>query len=172
MTRSTVPTQSEILQVLSDAVRPLQRGLEDEFACMYWAQELEKAADELKRSAGCLFDENLYLLYENGLTSSRYQVQFPVQAFHTVNYDALARDLPAVYEKLVYVAAADALRILGRKRLYSLCMQKDMARTKRCEVVALEDLRKVLKEEEIGPFLLRHEKPLKPVIVPLGEVSL
>ena len=157
--------------VLLGHVRQLWPMPEDPFAVVAWAQTLERSADVLADYANRIFNEYVLTIYEEGLTSSEYTLEFPVERVESVDSTALAEFFPAVYEDLVFVPGADVLRILGREKTYALCMQHDVERTVNAEQVNLTDLRRVLRGEDLLSCIRVTEKPKRPVIRRMEDAS-
>lgn len=159
-------TQTDIAYdtTLYDQVSGTAAELNDPFETLIWAQNTEHNADLIKSFANRLFNEYLMIVYEEGYTSAKYQILFPSESVYSVDCQELIARHPRIYEDLVFISANDAVKILGKKRLYAQCISIDPARTNEFSRVNLTDLRKALRPEEVSFCIKSYEKPLKPVV--------
>ncbi|MDV0441706.1 hypothetical protein [Methanorbis furvi] len=141
----------------------------DPFENAIWAAEFAEVFRQLAER----FEEQHAAVIDRicieGLTSVHYTIETPYTLTRMVDIGKLRRNLPEVFEKIVFIRSCDAEKILGRKHLYELAKAASPDRVIAFEQVNLGDLRQVLAESEIPAYISVVKKPQLPMIVPLGE---
>lgn len=76
-----------------------------------------------------------------------------------VDIERLRKDRPDILERIVYVAAYDAEKLLTRRRIYELCCESAGADIIRYQKANLGDLEKALPKDDAAVFVRTIEKP-------------
>lgn len=114
--------------------------------------------------------ELLALIRTETPVSPEFRLETPFSSVRHVDIPRLRQELPAVFDRLVYLKATDAERFLSRRRLYELsCEAAGIDRVRPLEQVNLGDLAKVLPADEFSRYLLLTQKPLPARIVRIAE---
>ncbi len=137
----------------------------DPFESALWAAEFA----EVFRQLAARFDKQHAAAIDRicieGLTSAHYTIETPYLLTRIVDVGKLRRDLPEVFEKIVFIRSCDAEKILGRRHLYALAKTASPDRVLPLEQVNIGDLRQVLAESEIPGYIITVKKPQMQVIV-------
>ncbi len=150
--------------LLNDCILPANPRPKDPFAEALWCTELETALTELSSLFNHRFHRLISRIRDEGLTSDDYTLTCPTTPVRRVNIDLLRSEQPDIFSRVVHLKATDAERILSRQTLYRLCRETADSRIRAMEQVNLGDLKTVLKDREITPYIIVEEKPCRPVI--------
>ncbi|MDU9375957.1 hypothetical protein McpSp1_05370 [Methanocorpusculaceae archaeon Sp1] len=156
-------------EILNDCLLPSWPRPSDLFERACWCTELESGLHRLSLLFNEEFHETVSLIAAGNFTSPLYELRFPTSPVRRVNAGRLREELPEMFFSVAYVRATDAERILSRRRLYELCCEADPDRAAALSVVNVADLERVLTREEASGFFVTDEKPLRPVVVRVGE---
>ncbi|MDV0442851.1 hypothetical protein [Methanorbis rubei] len=156
-------------EILNDCLLPSWPRPENLFERAYWCTELEGSLHRLSLLFNEEFNTTVSQITAGNLTSPAYELRFPQVAVRRVNVPLLREEMPKMFSAVAYLRATDAERILSRKLLYELCLGSDPDRTASLAAVNIADLEKFLTRQEMDGFVLTDQKPLRPVIVKLGE---
>lgn len=142
----------------------------DVWAAAYWHQEFAYLLSEAAVLLAGRQEELITLIRTEGLTSPEFRMDTPVVPVRTVNVAALREELPAIFDRVVFLRATDAERLLSRRRLYESAVAEAGAdRVRPLERVNLGDLAKVLPADEFSRYIVITEKPLPARIVRAAE---
>lgn len=162
-------TPDALLTELS-TTHPCPSADTDIYAAAYWQQEMQYLLTETAGILGDRHRELLDLIRTENPLSPEYRLETPTLLVRHVDIPRLRQELPAVFDRLVYLKATDAERFLSRRRLYeSAVAAAGIDRVRPLEHVNLGDLAKVLPHDEFSRYILLTPKPLPARIVRITE---
>lgn len=152
--------------LLNTAILPHWPKPDDTYEEALWCEDLEHALTALIPIMNSQYHTAVSTILKQNLQNPKYELIQPQTPYRKINIDLLRTDAHDIYRKIVHLKAADAEKIIGRTNLYQIAHQTDPKRTETLACVNIGDLAKILRPEEIEPYLLTSHKPARPRIIP------
>lgn len=161
------------MNTAEDLLRELRRIRpcpEDEYGKAYWNQEMQYLLTEATALLTAQHKDLLTIIRSEDLRSPEFRIETPTIPVRHADISRLRQELPAVFDRIVYLKATDAERFLSRRRLYDLSRETaGHDRVRPVEQINLGDLAKILPKEEFDRFVLITPKPLPARVVRIPE---
>ncbi|HJJ48724.1 MAG TPA: hypothetical protein O0X39_07055 [Methanocorpusculum sp.] len=118
---------------------------------------LEEMLKDLSVTIRARFNEILPEL--RNTESETYEVRQIIKTASVVDVERLRKMRPDILSRIVYVYAFDAVKLIGRTRLYELCAALPEFDCGMYDRANLGDLQRVLPKEECTQFIKTEERP-------------
>ena len=141
----------------------------DPFEAALHSRDLAYAFEEFHFGFLERYHLDLETIHAENIESEEYRIHWPTKTLYEVDVEKLRQNQPDLHRKLVHLRSYDAEKLLGRGYLYTCAKNTAGDRIRKYERVNIEDLRKHLTPEEIGPYLTVKKRVSAPEIITAEE---
>ncbi|MCZ0861628.1 hypothetical protein O0S10_10450 [Methanocorpusculum sp. MG] len=138
----------------------------DTYEQALWCEDLENALAALIPLMNTQYHTAVTAIITNNLRHPQYELLQPQTPYRRINLDLLKTNAHDIYQKIIHLKAHDAEKIIGRTELYHIARKTDPEQTDALACANITDLAKILRPEELEPYLITRYKPARPRIIP------